>query len=161
MFPKSTNDTFATKLYQSFRHNSRFKKPKLAQTDFTISHYAGEVTYQTDFFLEKNRDYVIVEHQTFLMASKCPFVAGLFPPLPGEASKSSYKFSSIATRFKQQLQALMETLGSTEPHYIRCVKPNNANKPGCFENASVLHQLRCGGVLEAIRISCAGYPTRR
>lgn len=29
-----------------------------------------------------------------------------------------------------------------------------------FENINVLHQLRCGGVLEAVRISCAGYPTK-
>ncbi|KAH9605687.1 hypothetical protein KSS87_015844, partial [Heliosperma pusillum] len=55
----------------------------------------------------------------------------------------------------------METLSSTEPHYIRCVKPNNVLKPAIFENVNILNQLRCGGVLEAIRISCAGYPTRR
>lgn len=29
-----------------------------------------------------------------------------------------------------------------------------------FENNNVLHQLRCGGVLEAVRISCAGFPTK-
>lgn len=29
-----------------------------------------------------------------------------------------------------------------------------------FENINVLHQLRCGGVLEAVRISCAGFPTK-
>ncbi|KAK6119602.1 hypothetical protein DH2020_046625 [Rehmannia glutinosa] len=62
---------------------------------------------------------------------------------------------------KQQLQALMETLSSTEPHYVRCVKPNSLNKPHRFENPSILHQLRCGGVLEAVRISLAGYPTRK
>ncbi|VFQ80299.1 unnamed protein product [Cuscuta campestris] len=60
-----------------------------------------------------------------------------------------------------QLQQLMETLNATEPHYIRCVKPNNLLKPAIFENVNILQQLRCGGVLEAIRISCAGYPTRR
>ncbi|KAI4380781.1 hypothetical protein MLD38_006930 [Melastoma candidum] len=60
-----------------------------------------------------------------------------------------------------QLQSLMETLSSTEPHYIRCVKPNNILKPAIFENLNIIQQLRCGGVLEAIRISCAGYPTRR
>ncbi|GMN53056.1 hypothetical protein TIFTF001_022196 [Ficus carica] len=60
-----------------------------------------------------------------------------------------------------QLQSLMETLNSTEPHYIRCVKPNNVLKPAIFENFNIIQQLRCGGVLEAIRISCAGYPTRR
>ncbi|KAH9763209.1 Myosin-17 [Citrus sinensis] len=160
MFPKSTHETFAQKLYQTFKSNKRFIKPKLSRTSFTISHYAGEVTYLADLFLDKNKDYVVAEHQVLLTASKCPFVSGLFPPLPEESSKSS-KFSSIGSRFKLQLQSLMETLNSTEPHYIRCVKPNNALRPAIFENANIIQQLRCGGVLEAIRISCAGYPTRR
>ncbi|CAI0436865.1 unnamed protein product [Linum tenue] len=160
MFPKSTNETFATKLYQTFKDHKRFSKPKLARNDFTVCHYAGDVTYQTEFFLDKNKDYVVAEHQALLSASKCSFVSSLFPPLPEESSKSS-KFSSIGARFKQQLQSLLETLNATEPHYIRCVKPNNALKPAIFENANVLQQLRCGGVMEAIRISCAGYPTRK
>lgn len=46
--------------------------------------------------------------------------------------------------WQQQLQALLETLSSTEPHYIRCVKPNNLLKPSIFENKNVLQQLRCG-----------------
>lgn len=161
MFPKSTHATFSTKLFQNFRAHPRLEKAKFSETDFTISHYAGKVTYQTNTFLDKNRDYVVVEHCNLLSSSKCPFVAGLFPVLSEESSRSSYKFSSVASRFKQQLQALMETLNSTEPHYIRCVKPNSLNRPQKFENPSILHQLRCGGVLEAVRISLAGYPTRR
>lgn len=43
-----------------------------------------------------------------------------------------------------QLQSLMETLSSTEPHYIRCVKPNHVLKPSIFENLNVIQQLRCG-----------------
>ncbi|XP_042385114.1 myosin-11-like isoform X1 [Zingiber officinale] len=160
MFPKSTHETFAQKLYQTFKTHKRFIKPKLSRTDFAINHYAGEVVYQSDLFLDKNKDYVVAEHQDLLGASKCSFVSGLFPPLPEETSKSS-KFSSIGARFKLQLQALMDTLNSTEPHYIRCVKPNNLLKPAIFENSNVMQQLRCGGVLEAIRISCAGFPTRR
>ncbi|KAG5224043.1 myosin [Salix suchowensis] len=160
MFPKSTHETFSNKLYQTFKVHKRFIKPKLSRTDFTIAHYAGEVQYQSDHFLDKNKDYVVPEHQDLLGVSKCPFVAGLFPPLPVETSKSS-KFSSIGSRFKLQLQQLMETLNSTEPHYIRCVKPNNQLKPAIFENVNIMQQLRCGGVLEAIRISMAGYPTRR
>ncbi|ONI04900.1 hypothetical protein PRUPE_6G347100 [Prunus persica] len=160
MFPKSTHETFANKLYQTFKTHKRFIKPKLSRTDFAIGHYAGEVLYQSDQFLDKNKDYVVPEHQDLLGASKCSFVAGLFPPLPEETAKSS-KFSSIGSRFKLQLQSLMETLNSTEPHYIRCVKPNNLLKPAVFENVNIMQQLRCGGVLEAIRISCAGYPTRK
>nr|CAB3498219.1 unnamed protein product [Digitaria exilis] len=160
MFPKSTHETFAQKMYQTYKAHKRFSKPKLARTAFTINHYAGDVTYQADQFLDKNKDYVVAEHQALLNSSRCHFVANLFPPLPEETSKQS-KFSSIGTRFKQQLQSLMETLSTTEPHYIRCVKPNTVLKPGIFENFNVLNQLRCGGVLEAIRISCAGYPTKR
>ncbi|KAJ1375698.1 P-loop containing nucleoside triphosphate hydrolase, partial [Sesbania bispinosa] len=160
MFPRSTHETFAQKLYQTFKNHKRFSKPKLSRSDFTICHYAGDVTYQTELFLDKNKDYVVAEHQALLHASKCPFVSALFPPSPEESSKQS-KFSSIGSRFKQQLQALLETLSSTEPHYIRCVKPNNLLKPAIFENKNVLLQLRCGGVMEAIRISCAGFPTRK
>ncbi|XP_065849249.1 myosin-17-like [Euphorbia lathyris] len=160
MFPKSTHETFAQKLFQTYKNHKRFIKPKLSRTSFTISHYAGEVTYLADQFLDKNKDYIVAEHQDLLLASKCSFVASLFPPLQEDTSKSS-KFSSIGSRFKLQLQSLMETLNSTEPHYIRCVKPNNVLKPMIFENINIIQQLRCGGVLEAIRISCAGYPTRR
>ncbi|XP_042444067.1 myosin-17-like [Zingiber officinale] len=160
MFPKSTHETFAQKLYHTFKSNQRFAKPKLSRTDFTICHYAGEVTYQANHFLDKNKDYVVSEHQDLLNASTCPFVSGLFPPLPEDSSRSS-KFSSMGSQFKLQLQALMETLSSMQPHYIRCVKPNNVLKPAIFENFNVIQQLRCGGVFEAINISCAGYPTRR
>ncbi|KAL9431225.1 hypothetical protein AB3S75_026414 [Citrus x aurantiifolia] len=160
MFPRSTHETFAQKLYQTFKNHKRFSKPKLARSDFTICHYAGDVTYQTELFLDKNKDYVVAEHQALLSASKCSFVSSLFLPLAEESSKTS-KFSSIGSRFKQQLQQLLETLSSSEPHYIRCVKPNNLLKPAIFENKNVLQQLRCGGVMEAIRISCAGYPTRK
>ncbi|KAI4345961.1 hypothetical protein L6164_013044 [Bauhinia variegata] len=160
MFPRSTHETFAEKLYQTFKDNKRFSKPKLSRTDFTICHYAGDVTYQTEFFLDKNKDFVVPEHEALLAASKCSFVSGLFPPSPEETSKTA-KFSSIATKFKQQLQALLETLNATEPQYVRCIKPNNLLKPGIFNKSTVLQQLQCGGVMEAIRISCAGFPTRK
>ena len=52
---------------------------------------------------------------------------------------------------QQQLVNLLDTLNATEPHYIRCVKPNNLLKPAIFENQNVLQQLRCG-----VRIA---YPT--
>ncbi|KAG7612257.1 Myosin N-terminal SH3-like [Arabidopsis suecica] len=159
MFPRSTHETFAQKLYQTFKTHKRFTKPKLARSDFTICHYAGDVTYQTELFLDKNKDYVIAEHQALLNSSSCSFVASLFPPMSDDSKQS--KFSSIGTRFKQQLVSLLEILNTTEPHYIRCIKPNNLLKPGIFENENILQQLRCGGVMEAIRISCAGYPTRK
>jgi myosin-5 len=99
MLPRSTHETFAQKLYQTFKNHKRFAKPKLSRSDFTICHYAGDVTYQTELFLDKNKDYVVAEHQALLNASKCAFVSGLFPLLSEDSSKSS-KFSSIGSRFK-------------------------------------------------------------
>ncbi|RID44355.1 hypothetical protein BRARA_I01152 [Brassica rapa] len=160
MFPRSTHETFSQKLYETFKQNKHFSKPKLARTDFTVCHYAGDVTYQTQQFLEKNKDYVVAEHQALLGASRCTFIAGLFPSLVEDASKQT-KFSSVASQFKQQLALLMERLSTTEPRYIRCVKPNNLLKPSIFENQNVLQQLRCGGMMEAIEICRAGYPTRK
>lgn len=65
-----------------------------------------QVTYQADHFLDKNKDYVVAEHQALLNASKCYFVANLFPPLPEESSKQS-KFSSIGTRFKVKAASIV------------------------------------------------------
>lgn len=162
----------ALKFYntEQISKHARFSKPRRSNTAFTITHYAGDVTYQTDNFLQKNRDYVVAEHQDMLGNSTYDFVRSLFPPDPAEEDskggrgggmKAAFKFSSVGSQFKKQLSELMTSLHATSPHYIRCIKPNSLNKPLLFENAYNLHQLRCGGVLEAIRISCAGYPSKR
>lgn len=111
---------------------------------------AGAVTYKTDNFLTKNRDFVVAEHQALLGASQHPFVCALFPADPDEGkaaaggrggTQSSYKFASVGSRFKRQLGDLMEALHRMEPHYIRCIKPNSFNRPMAFENMNVLHQV--------------------
>ncbi|GAB2303634.1 hypothetical protein Dimus_037620, partial [Dionaea muscipula] len=55
------------------------------------------VTYHTELFFDKNKDYVVAEHQALLSASKCPFSSNLFP---GSDSSKSSKFYSIGSRFK-------------------------------------------------------------
>lgn len=70
--------------------------------------------------------------------------------------KSSYQFTSVTSQFKRQLAELMSTLGQMAPHYVRCIKPNPASVPAVFDNAYCLNQLKCSGVMEAVRISCAG-----
>jgi myosin-5 len=59
-----------------------------------------------------------------------------------------------------QLFQLMQRLESTTPHFIRCIKPNNLQSPESYEQGLVLQQLRCCGVLEVVRISRSGFPTR-
>nr|GFA35058.1 myosin-17-like [Tanacetum cinerariifolium] len=89
MFPKSTHETFAQKMYQTYPKHKRFVKSKLSRTSSIIAHYAGEVTYLADQFLEKNWDYVVAEHQDLLTASKNSFVVGLFPPLPVDSIRKA------------------------------------------------------------------------
>ncbi|RRT76613.1 hypothetical protein B296_00028298 [Ensete ventricosum] len=55
MLPRSTHETFAQKLYQAFKNHKRFSKPKLSRSDFTISHYAGDVSTCTDDAFYTNR----------------------------------------------------------------------------------------------------------
>uniref|UniRef100_A0A452YL90 Myosin motor domain-containing protein n=1 Tax=Aegilops tauschii subsp. strangulata TaxID=200361 RepID=A0A452YL90_AEGTS len=101
MLRNSNHEIFAEKLYQKFKDNPHFSRPKFSRSDFTIHHYAGNVTYQTDLFLDKNIDYAVNEHQDLLHASTCPFVSSLFPPSE-ESTKSSKstKFTSIGSSFK-------------------------------------------------------------
>ncbi|KAM7277865.1 hypothetical protein ACFE04_004999 [Oxalis oulophora] len=59
-----------------------------------------------------------------------------------------------------QLFKLMNQLENTTPHFIRCIKPNSKQVPGEYEEYLVSQQLRCCGILEVVRISRSGYPTR-
>ena len=54
----------------------------------------------------------------------------------------------------------METLNSTTPHYVRCIKPNDGKEAFTFEPKRAMQQLRACGVLETIKISAAGFPSR-
>nr|XP_009510491.1 PREDICTED: unconventional myosin-Va isoform X2 [Phalacrocorax carbo] len=54
----------------------------------------------------------------------------------------------------------METLNATTPHYVRCIKPNDFKFPFTFDEKRAVQQLRACGVLETIRISAAGFPSR-
>ena len=85
---QATNVDFANRLYNSpeIAKSKRFSKPKLSQTGFTIDHYAGGVGYKTDNFLNKNKDFVVAEHQQLLQNSDQPFVCMLFPAEPQDTS---------------------------------------------------------------------------
>ena len=81
-FVQATHKDFANKLYGTgeVAKSSRFSKPKLDQTGFTIEHYAGAVSYRTENFLNKNKDFVVAEHQQLMQNSSVEFVRALFPP---------------------------------------------------------------------------------
>ncbi|MQM13768.1 hypothetical protein Taro_046694 [Colocasia esculenta] len=167
-FPKATDLTFANKLKEHLNYSSCFKGERGGA--FTVRHYAGEVSYDTSGFLEKNRDPLHSGAIQLLLSSSSQlpklFASDLLDqsqkvlsPL-GRSKGTDLQRQSVCMKFKTQLFKLMQRLESTTPHFIRCIKPNSKQLPGFFENNIVLQQLRCCGVLEIVRISRAGYPTR-
>lgn len=168
-FPNGTDLTFANKLKQHLGPNSSFRGER--GKGFTVYHYAGEVTYDTTGFLEKNRDLLHLDSIQLLSSCSCHlpqiFASNMLTQseksIGGTLHKSGGAESqklSVARKFKGQLFQLMLRLENTTPHFIRCIKPNNVQSPRLYEQGLVLQQLRCCGVLEVVRISRAGFPTR-
>uniref|UniRef100_K3WHF8 FYVE-type domain-containing protein n=1 Tax=Globisporangium ultimum (strain ATCC 200006 / CBS 805.95 / DAOM BR144) TaxID=431595 RepID=K3WHF8_GLOUD len=79
---------------------------------------------------------------------------------PGRRRGSLLRAPSVSAQFKSQLDRLVEEIGSTEAHYVRCLKPNEVKRPGIFDRERMVEQLRSVGVLEALRIARAGYSVR-
>uniref|UniRef100_A0A8C5GSP3 Unconventional myosin-Vb-like n=1 Tax=Gouania willdenowi TaxID=441366 RepID=A0A8C5GSP3_GOUWI len=170
--PKGSDENWARKLYDqhlSSKPHPHFRKPRLSNSAFIVLHFADTVQYECEGFLDKNRDTVFEELINILKASQ--LVSELFQQHGNMATvaNGSVRSGKRATRehkltvgfqFRQSLQMLMDTLNSTTPHYVRCIKPNDLKEPFIFDPKRTVQQLRACGVLETIRISAAGYPSR-
>jgi myosin heavy subunit len=77
----------------------------------------------------------------------------------GGRGKSSKKVT-VSSAYMAQMAALHEDLVSCAPHFIRCIKTNRMSTANAFDGAYVLMQLRCSGMMEALELMQAGYPTR-
>lgn len=104
---QATNADFANKLYGTHEvsKSSRFSKPKLDQTGFRIEHYAGAVTYRTENFLAKNKDFVVAEHQQLMQNSTEGFVRALFPTEPEEQPDKVRR--TVLTGSQDKLEAFL------------------------------------------------------
>ncbi|KAK7262716.1 hypothetical protein RJT34_30293 [Clitoria ternatea] len=150
--PKASDLTFANKLKHHLGSNPCFKGER--GRAFSVRHFAGEVMYDTNGFLEKNRDTLSSDSIQFLSSCNCKLLQ-LFSKMFDQSRKQS-----VGTMFKGQLFKLMHQLESSTPHFIHCIKPTTKQLPGIYDDDHVLQQLRCCGVLEIVRLSKAGYPTR-
>ena len=68
--------------------------------------------------------------------------------------------ATVGSQFRESLAALMKILNATTPHYVRCIKSNDDKAAFEFDNQRAVQQLRACGVLETIRISSNGFPSR-
>ncbi|XP_017691427.1 PREDICTED: myosin-1B-like [Lepidothrix coronata] len=179
MFPKATDTSFKNKLYdQHLGKSNNFQKPKpgkgKAEAHFSLVHYAGTVDYNITGWLDKNKDPLNETVVGLYQKSSLKTLALLFASAGGEAEasgggggggkkggkKKGSSFQTVSALFRENLNKLMTNLRSTHPHFVRCIIPNESKTPGAMEHELVLHQLRCNGVLEGIRICRKGFPSR-
>jgi myosin V len=107
-FPNATDLSFAIKLKQHLDSNPCFKGAR--GKAFTVSHYAGEVMYDTSGFLEKNRDLLHVDLIQLLASCTCNLPQAFATKMlvqsdesisgPFRLSGADSQKLSVATKFK-------------------------------------------------------------
>ncbi|KAG9477881.1 hypothetical protein GDO78_013066 [Eleutherodactylus coqui] len=173
MFPKATDTSFKNKLYEQHLGKCKnFDKPKpakgKAEAHFSLAHYAGIVDYNITGWLDKNKDPLnetVIQLYQKSSVKLLAFLYASYNNTEGEGGKGAKKkkgssFQTVSALFRENLGKLMTNLKSTKPHFVRCLIPNETKTPGIMDNHLIIHQLRCNGVLEGIRICRKGYPSR-
>ncbi|XP_064213603.1 myosin heavy chain, muscle isoform X5 [Tribolium castaneum] len=178
MFPKATDKTFEEKLNTNHLGKSpNFLKPKPPKpgqqaAHFAIGHYAGNVPYNITGWLEKNKDPLNDTVVDLYKKGTNKLLVEIFADHPGQSGApdagggkggkrpKGSAFQTVSSLYREQLNNLMTTLRSTQPHFVRCIIPNELKQPGVIDSHLVMHQLTCNGVLEGIRICRKGFPNR-
>ena len=175
--PGPSDKAYGLAVFQQCSSLPRFQasRKQQAQLQFSVHHYAGPVEYTIAGFTAKNKDELPKETVVLLRSSTLPLVRTLADTM--EATTKQQQTNSKATpnkrkadssvgrptvggQFRRQLRTLRQKIDDTSPHYVRCLKPNDLLVPDHFDTAIVAEQLRCGGILEAVRVARAGFTQR-
>uniref|UniRef100_G3NI32 Myosin VIIBa n=1 Tax=Gasterosteus aculeatus aculeatus TaxID=481459 RepID=G3NI32_GASAC len=173
-FPKGTDSTLLHKLNQVHGKGDIYLCPKNNyETQFGVKHFAGEVHYDSNGFLEKNRDAHSSDLINLMETSTNKLLKEAFHnALSSSTIKSSgnprmiiradgkKRVPTLIGQFRQSLDSLMKTLTVCQPYFIRCIKPNDFKRPMLFDRELCMRQLRYSGMMETIRIRKSGYPVR-
>lgn len=163
LFPKGNDISFNNKLIKNLSNNPyiSFQKIRKNQT-FIVKHYAGKVCYSSDTFCDKNKNRVSNEINNIIKNIDLQITNNYCNVFKHnlDTKVSSIKSETTSSYFRKQMKNLLSNIKETKPYYIRCIKPNDENIPDNFVKIRVSQQLKYGGVLEAIKVSRAGYPIR-
>jgi len=139
-------------------HSSHAHFTRSGSSTFTVQHYAGQVAYSVKGFglcnvdalrkdllllLQKSEDAVL----PYLYAEKVDLEDKKAPPTSG-------------TKIRSQCKELVEALTLCNPHYVRCIKPNDAKQPMVWEPKRCKHQVQYLGLPENVKVRRAGYAYR-
>ncbi|CAM9656497.1 unnamed protein product [Ectocarpus sp. 12 AP-2014] len=133
-----------------------------AKQMFGIRHFAGNVTYAADRFIEKNADRLHGDVRSLLAKSTNPLAAELFSEGARSAGphNKARRHPSLSAQFKKQVDALCGSLARCRPHYVRCIKPNSTKTPLKVDETMLTHQVTYLGLRENVKVRRQGYAYR-
>eukprot|EP00056_Hartaetosiga_gracilis_P009653 m.139195 g.139195 ORF g.139195 m.139195 type:complete len:1159 (+) comp13164_c0_seq11:64-3540(+) len=184
-FPKATDKSFVEKIDSAFVENNFYKKvvKSRGHPAFIVAHFPGDVEYNGTHFLEKNKDNLAADIVAVMQQSRVSVIHDTFNSTVGETGQldiethkkrihrgeevtaetsntANKRSPSLSHQFKSSLVDLVNKMTACFPHFVRCIKPNQLQRPQDFDDAFVRVQLGYTGVLEATRIRREGYSWR-
>ncbi|XP_076974617.1 unconventional myosin-Ig isoform X2 [Tamandua tetradactyla] len=164
-----TDRIFLQTLDTHHRHHPHYTSRQLCPTDktmefgrdFRIKHYAGDVTYSVEGFIDKNRDFLFQDFKRLLYNSMDPTLRAMWPDGQQDITEVTKRPLTAGTLFKNSMVALVENLASKEPYYVRCIKPNEDKVAGKLDEGHCRHQVSYLGLLENVRVRRAGFASRQ
>ncbi|CAB4053994.1 MYO15 [Lepeophtheirus salmonis] len=176
-FPKANDTSFLDKCHYNHALNELYSRPRMSSREFGVKHFAGQVWYNVDGFLKKNRDLASFEIVNLLSTTKNQHLNSIFSRLNPHSSKNESNYSdprsenvhlvtmkprapTVSARFIDNLNQLLSLVQDSYPFYVLCINPNTSKLPSKFDMPLVLEQLRVHGVVETIMIRKTGYPIR-
>lgn len=158
-------DAMDKKLSNHPHYSSRQLKPMDKELkhreDFRITHYAGDVIYCVNGFIEKNRDTLFQDFKRLMYHSGDRLISTMWPEGAQDISKTTKRPLTAGTLFQRSMAELVATLLKKEPFYVRCIKPNDIKSASVFDDVRVEHQVRYLGLLENVRVRRAGFVHRQ
>ncbi|NXW81913.1 MYO1G protein, partial [Alopecoenas beccarii] len=164
-----TDPLFLASMDARLGHHPHYTSRKLCPTDktmefdrdFRIKHYAGDVTYSVEGFLDKNKDTLFQDFKRLFYNSADPVLRAMWPDGEQSITEVTKRPLTAGTLFKNSMVALVENLASKEPYYVRCIKPNDHKSPALFDAERCRHQVSYLGLLENVRVRRAGFAYRQ
>ncbi|XP_077557272.1 unconventional myosin-Id-like [Haemaphysalis longicornis] len=166
---KVTDEMLLETMDKKLANHKHYTSRRLSPTDkslehqkhFRILHYAGQVTYSIEGFLDKNKDTLFQDFKRLLYNSSDPLIKSMWPEGAQNVKQVTKRPLTAGTLFKNSMVALVQNLASKEPFYVRCIKPNEHKSPILFDEKRVRHQVNYLGLLENVRVRRAGFAYRQ
>ncbi|KAH9249526.1 hypothetical protein BASA81_012699 [Batrachochytrium salamandrivorans] len=124
---------------------------------FTVTHFAGQVSYDVDEMAFKNMDNLFGSLVDCMKTSQAPFVKLLWP---ANEDRINQQPTTSSTKIRQSAGDLVTTLRRCETHYVRCVKSNDQRLPMTMDAPRVEEQIKYQGLRENVKVKKAGFSSR-